>query len=466
MYTDCMGKAKPKILVIGDVMLDKYLSGSVERISPEAPVPVLRYAREAIFLGGAGNLAANLAASDAEVILGATIGSAAENGKQLAGLLKEAGIDFADLDPQCECIVKTRITDQSGRQICRVDFETAHALTSIQIEQALQILLPLVSTVDCLVFSDYNKGLLSKALVDPLLQETKRSVPCVPVFVDGKRNPSIFEGAFLIKPNLNEMQAWAGRRLDVDKDLFSSMNVLAKKHNFGHVVCTLGARGVACVNDAGQGLVYPSRAKSVYDVSGAGDTFLAYLVSEYCRTGSLSQALVAANKAAGIAVSKRGTSVVYRAEVDADGKPDFEEARRGKKVVFTNGCFDIIHAGHIKVLSAAKRFGDILVVGLNSDASVRRLKGMTRPVNDFASRKAVLESLSFVDYVIGFEEDTPLELIKAIRPDVLVKGGDYSADNVVGNEFVSSYGGRTEIVPLLEGFSTTGIINSFKNGDY
>ncbi len=444
-----------KTLVIGDVMLDIYVRGSISRISPEAPVPVVLFNSSNQFVGGAGNMAVNLAAAGSEVTLASLIGND-DNGKKLVSLLKEKNIEVLNLSDKYHTIVKERITDNDGVQVVRVDYEDKIDFSLEEQVNLAKKIIPTLDKFDYVVFSDYNKGLLKGAFVQAIIQQINFKHPNIKVFVDAKKDPFIFMNSFLIKPNINELRNWSKKDLCNDEEIFDTIHKLEKELHVKNIVCTLGARGAAFI-DKGNHII-PSEVQEVHDVSGAGDTFLAYLVFGYDRYKNLTDAIKFANKAAGIAVSRRGTSIISIYEVDGVSNVSLEQKRLGKKVVFTNGCFDILHAGHIKSLEEAKKQGDILVVGLNSDASIKRLKGNDRPVNKLEDRKKVLESLNCVDYVIPFEEDTPLNLIKLVKPDVLVKGGDYKEDEIVGSDFVKSYGGKVVIIPLVEGLSTTNII--------
>lgn len=444
-----------KTLVIGDVMLDIYVRGSISRISPEAPVPVVLFNSSNQFVGGAGNMAVNLAAAGSEVTLASLIGND-DNGKKLVSLLKEKNIEVLNLSDKYHTIVKERITDNDGVQVVRVDYEDKIDFSLEEQVNLAKKIIPSLDQFDYVVFSDYNKGLLKAGFVQAIIQQINAKHPNIKVFVDAKKDPFIFMNSFLIKPNINELRNWSKKDLNNDEEIFDTIHKLEKELHVKNIVCTLGARGAAFI-DKGNHII-PSEVQEVHDVSGAGDTFLAYLVFGYDRYKNLTDAIKFANKAAGIAVSRRGTSIISIYEVDGVSNVSLEQKRLGKKVVFTNGCFDILHAGHIKSLEEAKKQGDILVVGLNSDASIKRLKGNDRPVNKLEDRKKVLESLNCVDYVIPFEEDTPLNLIKLVKPDVLVKGGDYKEDEIVGSDFVKSYGGKVVIIPLVEGLSTTNII--------
>ena len=460
MYINTMN-----VLVVGDVMLDQYTTGLVTRISPEAPVPVLKEKTETFSVGGAGNLALNLAHATADVFLFGCVGDD-EAGKKIRSLLAPS-VQFINLSSQYPTIVKNRIVNQNGAQICRVDYEEFFSFEPDDYEAFLSTVSPFLDKADLIVFSDYAKGLLSKGFVQDIIDRCKHMETGPLILADGKDDPSLFKGADLIKPNLKELSQWVGSHIESDTDLFTAMESIRKRFNIKDVVCTLGARGVACVID-GKGVVIPSKASQVFDVSGAGDTFLAYLAFGLWKANSLKDAVALANDAAGVAVSKRGTSVVsldeiQRGDFAVASWAAFEQRRKGKRVVFTNGCFDILHKGHIQLLREAKKLGDILVVGLNSDDSVRRLKGNSRPVNRCEDRKAVLEALSDVDYVFVFSEDTPESLIERIRPDVLTKGGDYQLDQIAGAAFVRSYGGTVMVLNYLEGYSTSSIIGRAKN---
>lgn len=456
----------PRILTVGDVMVDRYINGDVTRISPEAPVPVLAAQRETMRAGGAANVAANVAA------LGGT-----------SRLLGVAGRDPGrhDLDSMMEAagVATDLIADDTGRttekirlvsgsqQIARFDRDgTVGPSALVALRDRFETL---AGEADLILFSDYNKGTLAGL---PDLLAIARSLGR-PSLVDPKRvDPERYRGAYLLKPNAAEFRSLFGP-FD-EAGLVEHARSVLRRYEIEHLVLTRGARGMLLVSADGPAIERPTEALEVYDVSGAGDTVLAALAVALGGGVALERAVELSNVAAGIAVSHAGTYVVNTRDMDqriAASRYDHSKVvdtdtlqplleghrRQGARIVFTNGCFDILHPGHVRMLKAAKAEGDILVLGLNSDASVRRLKGATRPINAFPDRAEVLAGLTAVDYVTEFGEDTPLELIRAVAPDVLVKGGDYRAEEIVGYDDVTSRGGRVVTVTFHAGHSTTSI---------
>lgn len=464
---------KKSILVIGDVMLDKYFMGDIKRISPEAPVPVFRKRSERSVLGGAANVAANLIAANQEVSIMSIIGDD-ENGKLLLHYFEEKGIN-TDLIEKTErsTTIKTRILANSNQQVLRLDVENTEPISK---KVCNEMLAKLEKNIDCfhlILLSDYLKGLLTYEFTQGILKMAGNHD--ISVIVDVK-DPDIkkYNGAYLLKPNLNEIRSLTGMPARSDTEIIEASQVLREQCCCEYVLTTCGARGMVLVG-AQEPLFIESQGREVFDVSGAGDTTIAYLAACMANDMAMNEAVRVANYAAGIQVSKIGTSSVYLQEVrdflsnEDNGTfhkilqpQDVETFRQGnanKKIVFTNGCFDILHVGHKRYLQQAASLGDILVVGVNSDESVRRLKGPNRPVNSEHDRAEILCALGFIDYVAIFSEDTPYELIKKIQPDVLVKGGDYKPEEVVGRDIVEERGGRLELIQFIEGKSTTNIIN-------
>lgn len=466
-----------KILVIGDVMIDTYYNGIVDRISPEAPVPVFRKIGERSVLGGAANVAANLVAADQNVSVMAIIGNDS-NGEKLKSIFESLGIN-TDLMVFSErhTTEKVRFLASNNQQVLRLDIEDTQPLDSGKCKEMLRILEKRIDTFDMVLISDYMKGLLTYEFTQGVLRLTRKNG--IPVIIDVKDSKAEkYKDAYLLKPNLKELQDLTGRKTNTDKDIIDASQYLRKLCNCEYVLTTCGARGMVLVSDS-EPYFIESVGKEVFDVTGAGDTAIAYLAACMVNGFEMKHAVDLANDAAGIQVSKVGTSSIYWYEIQEylsqqtedtihkliSGKK-VEELRfnnSNKKIVFTNGCFDIIHVGHIRYLQEASKLGDILVVGLNSDASVKRLKGPERPVNSEMDRVEMLCSLGFISYVTIFEEDTPLELIEKIQPDVLVKGGDYADEYVVGRNEVEARGGKLVLIPFVEGKSTTNIINKIRN---
>lgn len=462
-------------------MLDVYSAGKATRISPEAPVPVLLRKREEskYVLGGAANVAVNLQTTGVNVALFSVVGQDA-NGKILEKQLADVGIntDYVFQDESRITTTKLRYIGQNNQQLLRVDMEEVWDIQWELVESKLKILKESLHEYSLLVLSDYQKGFLTQKVSQYLIELANTHT--IPILVDVKgQQYNKYKGAFLLKPNREELRLLTGMPVDTIEDATKAACCLCGMVGCQYVLATLGVDGMVLSDNKGLVQYERSMAQEVYDVTGAGDTFIAYLAAELAKGTDILEAVKIANYAAGVQVSKTGTSIVYPKEVFLamhkyvrryqskqlnhylpNGLQQLEmERNRGKKIVFTNGCFDIIHAGHIVYLNEAADLGDILVIGVNSDESIKRLKGEKRPINQLEDRLLVLASLECVDYVIPFEEDTPLDLIKAVGPDVLVKGADYRTVDIVGADFVESTGGLVTTIPLVEGRSTTDIIN-------
>ena len=461
------------ILVVGDVMLDNYYVGDVRRISPEAPVPVFRKHSERSVLGGAANVAANLVAANQKVSMLSVIGNDSD-GATLMNCFAEKGISaelVAHLDRRTT--IKTRFLADNNQQILRLDVEDTEPISKSECNMLIEKLGQCISQFDFVLMSDYLKGLMTQEFTQGVIRLAKKH--SVPVVIDVK-DPKFgkYYGATLIKPNLNELRMLTGQNVKTDEEIVEASEDLCKRCGCRYILTTLGSRGMVLVGD-GEPYFVKSLAREVFDVSGAGDTTIAYLSACIANEIPIREAVDIANYAAGIQVGKVGTSSVRLQEVrdlisnedhgishkilTAEDVKSFRNDNEGKKIVFTNGCFDILHVGHKRYLQQAATLGDMLVVGVNSDDSVRRLKGPERPVNSEKDRAEMLSALGFVDYVVIFGEDTPYELIKKIQPDVLVKGGDYKPEEVVGRDIVEARGGRLELIQFVEGKSTTNIIN-------
>jgi D-beta-D-heptose 7-phosphate kinase / D-beta-D-heptose 1-phosphate adenosyltransferase len=468
--------SRARVLVLGDVMLDRYVYGSVDRMSPEAPVPVLRQQSQRAMTGGAGNVARNIAALGGKVVLVGLVGDDAPGRELTAMLADEPGIaSRLIVDPDRATTVKTRFV--AGRQqLLRVDGESAKPATgaaAAALRAALEADLP---GVDIVLLSDYAKGVLG----DEVLQRAIAYIHGAGkrLIVDPKsRDLKRYAGADLLTPNRGELAAATGIAGEDDSATATAARQAMKAAGVGAVLATRGERGMTLVAGEAAPLHLPAEAREVFDVSGAGDTVIAVLAAALAVGADMAQAARLANTAAGIATGKLGTAVVHPADLlgalqardvlASDAKvvaleTALERIQRwrtaGEKVAFTNGCFDLIHPGHVSLLSQARGAADRLIVGLNSDASIKRLKGADRPVQNETARGIVLASMAAVDLVLLFDEDTPIELIRAIRPDVLVKGADYRLDQVVGGDLVKAAGGRVLLAELLPGHSTTGTI--------
>jgi len=467
-------EAQPKILVLGDLMIDHYLWGSCERISPEAPVQVVDVAKETTVLGGAGNVINNLKALGADVSVAGVIGDDA-NGEELREMLREIAVASQNLIIQAgrKTSKKSRIIAVS-QQILRYDKESKNAIEDASVEKILSSIKESIKEYDALILSDYGKGVLTEALCQGVIALANANG--VKVLVDPKgSNFAKYRGAYLLTPNKKEAQLATGIDIDDEDSLKEALLQLKSECDLDISLITLSEDGIAIFDEKLKR--FPTVAKEVFDVTGAGDTVIASIAYALSACKNIDETAKFANLAAGVVVGKIGSATVtideieeyeaslHKSSSDAHIKTFAEidaivkrYKSQGKKVVFTNGCFDILHVGHVKYLQIAKSFGDVLIVGLNSDASVSRLKGPTRPVNVAQDRAYLLAALEAVDFVVPFEEDTPYELIKMIAPDVLVKGGDYEGKTVVGTEFAR----ELKLVDFVDGKSTTKTIEKIQ----
>jgi len=469
---------EPEILVVGDAILDRYVDGHVERISPEGPIPVLRHEHEYEKAGGMAAVARNLARLNARVGVAGIVGDDAE-GQRVRERLADLGVHCAGLiiDPSRPTTCKTRFvaaSQHARQQILRVDREVTGP-PSEEIETALlDVVRHALGRVNAIVLSDYNKGVLQGTLCERIIEAARGAG--VPVIVDPKgADFSRYRGATAVTPNRKEAGGHAGITIESDEDARAAARKLVDDLDLDHCYVTLDRDGIFVLDRAGVGERIPTEPREVYDVTGAGDNVIAVLAYgiaaglDHVTSGRL------ANIAGSLAVERFGVvtigwdEVATRVAAKQGGvaklvTPEvltrlLRGARAaGRRVVFTNGCFDIIHPGHVEYLRLARELGHLLVLGLNDDGSVRRLKGPTRPVNDLASRATVLGALAVVDYVVAFGEDTPADLIELVRPDVLVKGADWADKGVVGREFVESYGGEVVLLEMVAGHSTTATI--------
>jgi D-beta-D-heptose 7-phosphate kinase/D-beta-D-heptose 1-phosphate adenosyltransferase len=464
-----------RCLVVGDLMLDEYLWGKAERISPEAPVQVVDVLREELRLGGAGNVVNNLVALGVQVVVCSVVGDD-ENG---GALMKEfarrnVSTEAVFRDPCRRTSRKTRVV-AANQQIVRIDRETRESLTQDIEKQVCGWVTAHAGEFHAIVLSDYNKGVLTPSVIAAAV--VSGTAAGIAVLVDPKgADFSRYSGATLLTPNRKEAETASGIVIKDSETLAESAAIIMDSVGLQHLLITRSEEGMSLFSRSGEVVHIPTVAREVFDVSGAGDTVLAALAVGIASGLTMPEAARLANIAAGIAVGKLGTSIVTPQEIidavalthrDSHSKIKTldvltvvinAERERGRRVVFTNGCFDLLHAGHVKYLQKARTLGDILVLGLNSDASVRRLKGEKRPLIAEEERAHILAALDCIDYVIIFDEDTPLELISALKPDILAKGGDYTLDGVVGKDFVEAYGGRVELVPFVDGKSTSNII--------
>jgi D-beta-D-heptose 7-phosphate kinase/D-beta-D-heptose 1-phosphate adenosyltransferase len=467
-----------RIFVLGDVMLDKFVYGRVERISPEAPIPVLHHESEEVMLGGAANVARNIIALGGEVLLAGALGDD-EGGDLVAGpLIAEARIEGRFVrEAHHPTTTKVRYVS-GGQQIMRLDIERPFNLDAQKIQAICDWLADAADNVSAIVLSDYAKGVLQHALIERVVAIAKARR--IPIVVDPK-SPDLarYEGATVLTPNASEAATMVGVECANDDSAEMAAKIFRERTDADAVVLTRGADGMTIFDPAeAEGAVthVPTVASQVFDVSGAGDTVVAALALALACGASVTTAARIGNAAAGIAVSKRGTAVVHAEELSAvlGGAKAGDDPKivgnaaaaaivvdwkaKGLKVGLTNGCFDLLHPGHVELLKRARAGCDRLVVALNSDASVRRLKGETRPVQNEHARSIVMAAIDSVDLVTLFEEDTPLRLVSLLRPDYLIKGADYTLATVVGADLVRAYGGKVILVPLETGHSTTSII--------
>ncbi len=468
---------KKKILVAGDVMLDTYFSGEVNRISPEAPVPVFHKLGQRCVPGGAANVAVNLAAASQAVSVLSLIADD-QAGRELRKLLTSHGIDCGLLVQGIKHTTqKIRFIAENNQQVLRLDEEDRLAIDRELENKLLERIAARIDEFDIIVLSDYNKGLLTESFTQAVIQLAKEHGIYTLVDVKGASGEKYRE-AYLLKPNLAELRLMTQMPVDTEEEILSASRRLLRLCQCKHVLVTRGAEGMLLVS-GDQFYIVEADDHEVFDVTGAGDTAIAYLAASLASGLPLVQAVEIANHAAGLQVTKAGTSAIGLREVsevisenargatrkllDREGASQLRKLWADKQIVFTNGCFDILHVGHIRYLRQAAELGDLLVIGLNSDASVRRLKGEGRPINSEEDRAELLASLEFVDYIVIFDEDTPYTLIQEVQPDVLVKGGDYTLDEVVGRDIVQARGGDVILLNFVEGKSTSGIIQRIRH---
>ncbi|AJD54231.1 MULTISPECIES: D-glycero-beta-D-manno-heptose-7-phosphate kinase [Thalassospira] len=471
-----------KVLCIGDVMLDRFVYGSVTRISPEAPIPIIRVERESAMLGGAGNVARNATALGASVRFLSLVGDDLPGREVMEYVANDKGVEpYIQIERNRPTTIKTRYI-AGGQQLLRSDNETTATLAAPTISNLSALAAQLAPDVSAIILSDYGKGVLHGDVVAATIAAARKAGK--PVIVDPKGTDySIYRGATVVTPNRAEAQAATGIDIQSDEDAIAAATKIITECGIENVLLTRSQDGMTLVTSKGEATHLPTEAREVFDVSGAGDTVVACLASAIAGGASLSDAARIANVAAGIVVGKIGTAVVYPDELISvlhhhdlmigeaklmplDRMVDRVERwrRKGYKVGFTNGCFDLLHPGHLSLLQQARSNCDRLIVGLNSDASVKRLKGEARPVQSEAARAAVLGSLETVSGVVIFGEDTPITVIEALKPDILVKGADYTIDKVVGANIVQGYGGKVVLANLADGFSTTSTIARINQG--
>jgi D-beta-D-heptose 7-phosphate kinase / D-beta-D-heptose 1-phosphate adenosyltransferase len=464
---------KAKVLVVGDVMLDQYWCGDVSRISPEAPVPVVHVHSVEERVGGAGNVALNISALGGSAKLLGLVGNDVAAGFIEKSLEKEQVTSCLLRVSDVPTISKLRVIGHN-QQLIRLDFEKH--FTKWQEEPFFTAYLTQLADSNLVILSDYGKGTLRHSV---RMIELARKMG-KPVLVDPKgRDFSIYRGATVIKPNMAEFEAVVGPCNNDENEIVTKALRLLEQYDFQAILITRGASGMSLIGNDKQVHHLPTQAREVYDVTGAGDTVIAALGSAMAAGEDLFTSMVIANIAAGEVVKRLGTTTVSVSELrraiqrqqnsyavildEWQLLQQVQDAKsHGEKIVMTNGCFDILHSGHVTYLEKAKALGQRLIVAVNDDASVSRLKGKGRPLNKVQGRMLVLAALGAVDWVVPFSEDTPERLIKLISPDILVKGGDYKVNEIAGSDHVLSSGGEVIIIPLEEGFSTTAILEKMK----
>ena len=464
----------PNILVIGDLIIDKYLWGYSQRISPEAPVPIVTVSSESTILGGAGNVINNLKSLGAEVDVMSVLGDCAIS-LELKLLLEKIQINtkFLSFEPQRICSKKTRII-AANQQVIRYDQESTEEISITSQKAIIANIRKRISMYDCILLSDYGKGVLTNDLTKTIITIAKDNN--IKVIIDPKGfNYEKYTGAYLLTPNRKEASEATQIEIE-DHSLEETIKEIKSKYNLEVSLITLSERGIAIYDNSMR--IYPTQAREVFDVTGAGDTVLAALGFATGCNMNIDKAVEFANLAAGVVVGKLGSATATLNEIieynvltnnsssenslkslDEIVKLSKELKNQNKKLVFTNGCFDILHAGHVDYLQSAKKFGDILIVGLNSDESIKKIKGDNRPINSQNDRALILGALESVDYVVIFDDKTPRNLINAIKPQILVKGGDYQNKDVVGEDIVD----ELKIVKFVADKSTSNIIEYIKN---
>ena len=476
--------ARPRVLLVGDVMLDRYVWGDVERISPEAPIPILRIERQEHRLGGAGSVAAMLATLGAETILASVVGDDDE-GRTVCGLL-----DNLDINRRLVLTVNDRATTVKQRllgraqhryphQMMRVDRESAHPISAAALEQLLEGIVRCIDEVDLVLVSDYNKGVCKGEFFSRLI-ELARAVGA-PVVADPVKDADYhrYAGCTCITPNRAEAARALGTRITTPQEGLAAAGQLL---DFGlqAVIVTLDSDGMAWADRSGQVRLFPARPRQVCDITGAGDMVLSVLGYMLAAGADMPEAIEVANVAGGLEVERLGVVPLTRSEIAAELAHELPAGQKvlilenlpavlqrlrlaGKRIVMTNGCFDLLHPGHVASLQEARKQGDCLLVAINSDRSVREIKGPGRPVIDAQGRSETLAALACVDYVIVFDEPSVAGLVERVQPDVLVKADQYTTEQVVGHESVLRRGGQVVSVPMRPPYSTSGLIERIQN---
>ena len=470
-------KQSPKILVIGDLIIDKYLWGECKRISPEAPVQIINIDKEDLLIGGAGNVVSNLVALGSKVDIISVL-SNCNNSNILKKLLTKINVDSKYLIFQKNRIIpkKTRII-ASQQQVVRYDQESTDEISEATEKSVSVIFNKIVQDYDVILLSDYGKGLLTKKLTQAIIRTANKHSKKVlvdPKGIDYKK----YKGAFTLTPNKQEASDATQINIEDNKSLTKAILKIKNECDLALSIITLSEQGVAVYDNEIR--IHPTTSREVFDVTGAGDTILASLGFGLACGYEIDEAIKFSNLAAGVVVGKMGSSfatlneiIEYESSLNKSSSKSriksndeikilsSELRSKGKKLIFTNGCFDIIHAGHVKYLETAKSFGDILIVGINSDQSVKKLKGNNRPINSEIDRALILAAIQAVDYVVIFNEDTPYNLIKIIEPSMLVKGGDYLGKKIIGQDLVAD----VRLVDFVEQKSTSITINKILSGN-
>tara|TARA_Y100001934_G_scaffold43869_1_gene52923 strand:- start:957 stop:2435 length:1479 start_codon:yes stop_codon:yes gene_type:complete len=469
-----------KVICVGDVMLDKFIYGEIERISPEAPIPVLRCISETSMLGGGGNVARNIIGLGGYCKFVSVVGKDSAGKELISQVGKLKNLDARLItDPKRQTSIKTRFI-ASNQQVMRADTETIEPITSETEKLVLDAISREASDFSAIVLADYGKGVLSDGLAQKILSMAKTNK--IPVVVDPQgSNYFEYDNASIVTPNKKELQEATGLAVETTEDIVAAAMKLMKAKNIKAVLATRSADGMTLVHSNGNYDHYPAQAREVFDVSGAGDTVAACLATCIAANIPIDVSVKLANAAAGIVVAKMGTAVAYNddllgsiTDIGAEenekkvhslqslSKTIIEWKKMGYLVGFTNGCFDLIHPGHLSVIQKAKSLCDRLIVAVNSDVSIKAIKGEKRPIQNQNTRMAILSALSAVDVVIKFDSKTPTDLIKKLEPDKFFKGSDYIDAEIPESKIVESYGGEVVFVDLIEGHSTTSTINQIK----
>lgn len=466
---------KQSVLVVGDMMIDKYIMGSVERISPEAPVPVLRQNEVRRKLGGTGNVIINVTSLCAKVRAVGRIGNDGE-GEFFRRTLREFNVDDRYIFADGSTIVKTRVS-ACNQQFLRIDEETIDPPSREIISRITAELKNILQDITVVIISDYAKGFVTEELSQIIIKAAK--VRKIPVIVDPKgKLAAKYKGATALTPNNKEFLDLTGlSSIPCEDGITAEALLLCNENDLDYLIFTRSEKGISIINRTDKiKSDYPAVVKEVVDVTGAGDTVVSVIALAMGAGFGLDKCVKIANMAASIVISKFGAAQTTIEELSAALFPQFKVfpdfistieqlnnlKKQGRRIVFTNGCFDLVHAGHISSFRQARSFGDVLVVGLNSDESIRRIKGNMRPIINLRNRMTLLSALDCVDFVIPFDDDTPQALIEQVKPDVLVKGKDWEGKEIAGGEFVRSYGGKVEFIELEQGLSTSNIIDKIK----